>query len=336
MAYESELEAELEGEFETELEDESEDEMEDEMEMEDEAGLEGEGWLGALGNIAGSLLGESEDEYEDEYESEYEAEDEYESEDEISPIRKIYPDAMMEHLGELAAEAESEDEAAEHFLPLIGMAASKLLPVVAKAIAPKAKRAIPKIAHAVTKATPHLTKSIVKVAKALHRNPQTRHLLKTVPGIARRTVGNIAHKVARGGHVTPHAAVRTLARQTRRVLGTPAHRKQALRRHHHLERRLHGRVGRGIARPHVRYGRVPRGVGRRYGRRIYGRGGAYGSSGVVRAGTPGTRYVGGVAPRTVVRPGMRGRVVGGTCACGATPGAAAAPAYCRCCGQVIR
>src|ERR1700728_4740725 len=121
------LESELEDEFELELEDETEDELED------EAGLEGEGWLGALGNIAGSLLGEREDE--------------------ISPIRKIYADAMMEHLGELAAEAESEDEAAEHFLPLVGMAASKLLPVVAKAVAPMAKKAIPKIAHALTKAT---------------------------------------------------------------------------------------------------------------------------------------------------------------------------------------
>ena len=38
----------------------------------------------------------------------------------------------MEHLGQLAAESESEDEAAEHFLPLVGMAASKLLPVVAQ------------------------------------------------------------------------------------------------------------------------------------------------------------------------------------------------------------
>ncbi len=56
-------------------------------------------------------------------------------------MRKIYPDAMMEHLGELAAEAETEHEAAEHFLPLIGMAASKLLPVVAKAVAPMAKKA---------------------------------------------------------------------------------------------------------------------------------------------------------------------------------------------------
>src|SRR3984885_6806380 len=250
MAYESELEAlpELEDEFEAELEDETEDELEDEMEMEDE--LEGEGWLGTLGNIAGSLLGENEDE--------------------ISPIRKIYPDAMMEHLGELAAEAESEDEAAEHFLPLIGMAASKLLPVVAKAVAPMAKKALPKIAKALTRSTPGLTRGIGKVAKALHRNPQTRHLLRTVPGIARRTVGSIAHKVARGGHITPHTAVRTLARQTRRVLGTPGQRAHALRRHNHLERKFHGRVGRGIVRPHVRYGRGRRYVGRRYGRTGYG------------------------------------------------------------------
>jgi len=57
MAYE--LEEEL-GELEDELEDEGE--FEDEGEDEDEAGLEGEGWLGAIGNIASSLLGEGEDE----------------------------------------------------------------------------------------------------------------------------------------------------------------------------------------------------------------------------------------------------------------------------------
>ena len=140
MAYESESEL-----IQAELEDEYSGEGEDEMEDEDESSLEGEGWLGAIGNVVGSLLGEGEGEGEDE--SAFESEDE----DEISPIRKIYPDAMMEHLGELAFEAESEDEAAEHFLPLIGMAASKLLPVVAKAIAPMARKALPKIARAVTR-----------------------------------------------------------------------------------------------------------------------------------------------------------------------------------------
>lgn len=342
MAYESELEAlpELEDEFEAELEDEAEDELEDEME--DEAGLEGEGWLGAIGNIASSLLGESEDEYESE------AEDEYE--DEISPIRKIYPDAMMEHLGELAAEAESEDEAAEHFLPLIGMAASKLLPVVAKAVAPMAKRALPKIAKALTRSTPKLTRGIGKVARALHRNPQTRHLLRTVPGIARRTVGSIAHKVARGQRITPAIAVRTLAKQTRRVLGTPRLRSQALRRHHHLERRFHGRY-RDMARPHWRYGRGRR-VGYRYGRPVAPAPGAAAPRSGVAYTAPGVGRA-GAAPTAGGQPVVRhGQVAGGQCTCAACPTcgtpataqptatttttAAPAPAYCRCCGQVIR
>jgi hypothetical protein len=317
MAYESELEAlpELEDEFEAELEDESEDEYEDEME--DEAGLEGEGWLGTLGNIAGSLLGEAEDEYESEDESEDEMEEE------ISPIRKIYPDAMMEHLGELAAEAETEDEAAEHFLPLIGMAASKLLPVVAKAVAPLAKKALPKIARAVTRATPHLTKGIGRVAKTLHRNPQTRHLLKTVPAIARRTVGRIAHQAARGGHITPRTAVRTLVKQTRRVLGTPGHRAHALRRHHHLERKFHTRVGRGVARPHLRYGvHAGRGV------RLHGRTTPAGAT-VARGGTGVHRVGAGGAPATGRAASTGHAVAGGGCNC-------AAPAYCRCCGQIIR
>jgi hypothetical protein len=270
---------------------------------------------------------------------------------------------MMEHLGELAAEAESEEEAAEHFLPLIGMAASKLLPVVAKAVAPMAKKAIPKIARAVTKASPHLTKGIGKVAKALHKNPQTRHLLRVVPGIARRTVGNIAHKVARGGHVTPRMAVRTLVKNTRRVLGTPGHRAQALRRHHRLERTFHRRIGPGIARPYVRYGRrwrhgryprwyrgrrIPTGVTRRAGPSyVAPRGAAPVTSRPGGVRITGTRP-GGVRV-TGTRPGVRyGSIVGGQCTCPAcptcgTPTAATvapaitpAPAYCRCCGQVIR
>src|SRR5690242_4470821 len=140
--------------------------FEDEFEQEDETAMEGEGWLGAIGNVVGSLLGESEleseleDEDELEEEGAFEDESELEDEGELSPIRKIYPDAMMEHLGELAAHAETEDEAAEHFLPLVGMAASKLLPVAAKALAPMAKKAMPRVVKAVTRATPQLTKGV--------------------------------------------------------------------------------------------------------------------------------------------------------------------------------
>jgi hypothetical protein len=314
MAYELEDELELEDEF------EGEEELEGEDELEDEAG-EGEGWLGALGNIAGSLLGEGEDELEDE--------DEFE--DEIGPARRVYPDAMMEHLGELASEAESEDEAAEHFLPLIGMAASKLLPVVARAVAPAAKRLLPKIAKAVTKASPHMTKTIGKVARTLHRNPQTRHLLKVVPTIARRAVGSVAKQAAHGRHVTPHAAVRTLHKHVKRVLGHPANRKHALRHHNQLERKFHHRYGH--ARPHGHWGRGRHHYGRYPYGHVRGRGvrGGYGvpgaATGLVRRGVS--------VPGSITRGTRQGQIVGGRCTCPSC-GVGGGAQYCRCCGQVLR
>jgi hypothetical protein len=208
---------------------------------------------------------------------------------------------------------------------------------------------LPKIARAVTKAAPRLTKGIGRVAKTLHRNPQTRHLLKTVPTIARRTVGRIAHQAARGHAVTPRTAVRTLARQARTVLGNPRHRALALRRHHRLERNFHRAYGRGMARPHWRWGRGRRWYGRYpYGYRRGGmvRGGAPVVGGVA-PGVPGMTYHPGVAgPVGTVGGGVRyGQIVGGRCTCGpcpacgtpgATPIAAAVPQYCRCCGQVLR
>ena len=318
MAFESE------SEIMQELEDEYSGEGEEEYE--DESSLEGEGWLGAIGNVVGSLLGESE--AEDEYEDESAFESAFESEDELNPMRKIYPDAMMEHLGELAAEAESEEEAAEHFLPLIGMAASKLLPVVAKAVAPLAKKALPKIANAVMKSSPRLTKGIGSIAKTLHRNPQTRHLLKAVPTIARRTVGTIAKQAAHGRHITPQGAVRTLANQAKYVLGHPHHRRHALRRHNHLERTFHRRLARGMARPHGR------------GQYSYTHGQAAPGSPAqatqyrrptAAAGTAHTHSMPGPTPGTTY-----GRMVQGQCTCGGSGGGSATPSYCRCCGQLLR
>lgn len=343
MAYESE--SEVMQELEDEYSGEGEEEMEDEYE--DESSLEREGWLGALGNVVGSLLGEAEDEYEDE--------SAFEAEEEISPIRKIYPDAMMEHLGELAFEAESEDEAAEQFLPLIGMAASKLLPVAAKAIAPLARKALPKIARAVTKATPRLTKGIGRVTKTLHRNPQTRHLVKTVPTIARRTVGSIARQAAQGRRVTPRGAVKTLARQARRVLASPGQRRYALRRHNHLERRFHQRYATGMARPHrgarypYPYSTGPAGV-------TAGPVAPHPApAGYVASGAPGYAAgaaPGSVAPGGVYQPGVTtstangAQVRYGQCICTPCPTCGVSspqvttalsrtptPAPCRCCGQ---
>ncbi|MGZ4844427.1 MAG: hypothetical protein ACXVJ1_06930, partial [Candidatus Angelobacter sp.] len=79
-----------------------EQELESLHELELEGEFEGEGEL------------ESELEGEGEFAGVSELEMEGEGEFEVSPIRKIYADAMMEHLGHMAAEAETEQEAAEH------------------------------------------------------------------------------------------------------------------------------------------------------------------------------------------------------------------------------
>ncbi len=125
--------------------------------------------------------------------------------------------------------------------------------------------------------------------------------------------------------------LRQIPCQGQRLHMSPEEVIQALRRHHHLERRFHRRIGRGMARPHLRYGRH-RGRGWRVrGAAAPGLAAPRGASGVYRpvAGAPA---VGG-------RPVRYGRMVGGRCTCptcGAGPGGQATPAYCRCCGQVLR
>jgi hypothetical protein len=65
--------------------------------------------------------------------SEFEEEYEWEVEGELNPIRRVYPDALMEHLGHRAAEAESEAEA-EAFIGALIPLAARILPRVAPAI----------------------------------------------------------------------------------------------------------------------------------------------------------------------------------------------------------
>src|ERR1700735_1505002 len=130
---EAEWESELEGgALEAELEEEF-------HEGEDEASPEGEGWLGGIGNIAGSLLGESEDELEDE--SEWEAEDEsewegagLEGEGWLGTLGNIAGGL----LGESEDELENEDET-EEFFGSIGKFLKRAAPIlkkVAKVAAP--------------------------------------------------------------------------------------------------------------------------------------------------------------------------------------------------------
>ena len=96
---------------------------------------------------------------------------EWEGEFEISPIRKIYPDAMMEHLGHAAAEAYGEAEAES----------------LAGAMIPLAARVVPQAAPTLTRAMPAMVSGVAGVVRRLHRDPATRPLVRVVPTIVRRT-----------------------------------------------------------------------------------------------------------------------------------------------------
>jgi hypothetical protein len=191
------------------------------------------------------------------FESEYEWEQpEFEShlesgrdgEFEVNPMRKVYPDAMdamTEHLAHVAAEAESEQQAAEGFLPLIPLVASKLLPLAAKML-PKAAKALPRIANVVQRVTPQLTRGVSHLTRTLFRNPRTRPLLRTMPSIARRAVGSIVRQVAAGHPITPQTARRTLVRQARHVLSRPQQVAQVIRRSRTWDRHAHRIAGTGV------------------------------------------------------------------------------------------
>lgn len=261
--FESEWEGEGEGEFEYEYEGEYEGEMEGEeffgriaqlarraaqnpalrrigLQAARSAlgGLRGTGPAGAAAsNIIGGFLPQREYEGEFEYEYEGEGESEFESEDFVNPQRRLSrgpsSEALMAHLGNAAASAESEDEA-EAFIG---------------ALVPLAARLIPRVAPAVMRAAPQLIRGISNVAQRLRSNPATQQLVRTLPTIARNTVGSIARQVAQGRPVTAQTAVRALAQQTARVIGNPRAATAAYRRNRALDRRYHQTVARPAGRP---------------------------------------------------------------------------------------
>ncbi len=180
---------------------------------------------------------------ESEFESELEGEFEFEGEGEISPVTRIYPDAMMEHMALAAVEAENEHEAAEGFLPLIPLIAGKLLPLAAK-MAPKiAGKLLPKVARSITRVTPQLNRGVGNLTRTLYRNPQTRPLIRTIPSVARRAVTTIAKQAAAGRPVTPRGALQVLARANHRVLSNPAIVNSVMRKSRAMDGRAHRIAG---------------------------------------------------------------------------------------------
>jgi hypothetical protein len=181
--------------------------------------------MGPAGGLAAGALGRyiPQREIEGEWETEYEGEYEGESEDFINPQARLSREALMAHLGNAAASAESEEEA-EAFIG---------------ALVPLAAQLAPRIAPAVMRAAPQLIRGISNVAQRLRRNPATQQLVRTLPTVARNTIGSLAQQARQGRPITARSAVRTLAQQASRVIGNPRQATQAYRRNRALDRRFH-------------------------------------------------------------------------------------------------
>jgi hypothetical protein len=151
---------------------------------------------------------------------------EWELEGEANPIRRVYPNALMEHLGHRAAEAPSRAEAEA----LLG------------ALAPLAARAVPQAAGAIMRSAPQLTRGLAGIARALRSDPATRPLIRTVPRIMRSTAGSLARQAASGQPVTGRAAVGALADQAARTLASPQRAMAAWQQSRVLDRAYHQQV----------------------------------------------------------------------------------------------
>ena len=159
-----------------------------------------------------------------ELQGELEGELEYElaGELELNPVRRVYLDAMMEHMAQEAAEAETEHEAAEAFLPLIPLA-MKALPIAGKLAA----KFGPKLFKA---AMPHLKRGVSSLGKALFRSPTGKKLMRAVPQVLKGTASQLLRRYAAGQPITGRTALRALAGNTARVLSSPRQLSHAWRR----------------------------------------------------------------------------------------------------------
>lgn len=180
-----------------------------------------------------------------EHELEFELEHELEFELALPTERLLELEAELEHLSHAAAEASSEQEAAEQFLPLLPLAAKLAMPLVGRAL-PGAARALARAAPRVLRRlAPSLHRGVRRLTRTLYRNPSTRPLMRAIPRIARTTIQSIGTRLANGQRITPLLAAQILARQTARTLGRPRALHRTYRRSVAADRRYHGHHGGG-------------------------------------------------------------------------------------------
>ncbi len=163
---------------------------------------------GALGGPAGAALSGklggvvSQLEAEEEYFDGEGGDTEDEMEAQVVPGLTPSQDVMAEVLAGQAAEVESEEEAE-------ALAGGTTIYIVGQA------------PLAVKRVSPALAKGTARLTRLLRKRPQTRPFIKAIPTITKKTVATLSRKAAKGKPVTPKTAIRTMAKQTMRLFGSP-------------------------------------------------------------------------------------------------------------------
>lgn len=131
-------------------------------------------------------------------------EKEYEAE--INFLQHVSPVAVMELLASSALEAESEAEAA-HLI-------TSMLPFAAQ---------MQSSSRLFEREIPELSRVLTVAAKTLHRDSQTRPLIRTLPRILQRTAAKFNQQVIQRRAITPQAATQIFKQQAHQILGDPQH-----------------------------------------------------------------------------------------------------------------
>jgi hypothetical protein len=184
------------------------------------------GLIPGVGALAGPLLGQltqrllSESEYLA-AEAESEAFGGSNGESEVGSSEVAHEAALSELLAAEAAAAGSEAEAVSTIAATLPLTITVM----------RARRTVRPV-------IPTLNQANMRLSRSLRRSgPQGRQLLRTVPTIQRRAVGNIVAAARAGAPVTPPLAVRAMAAATRSVLTNPNRVEIAVGRNVMLRRR---------------------------------------------------------------------------------------------------
>ncbi|MGI9503584.1 MAG: hypothetical protein ACR2RE_11075 [Geminicoccaceae bacterium] len=122
----------------------------------------------------------------------------------------------MEHLAELAMDAESDEEE-DAFIGALASIASKALPL--------AKKLVPKLAQAGK-----------KIFDQARKSPAVQSAIKTAPSILRKVALDQAKRVAAGQPVNLNSTLRSASKHTRSMMNNPRRRKTTVARHNQMVR----------------------------------------------------------------------------------------------------